>query len=111
MSTKRGGKRGRRLGSKNKKTILREMAAAADETPLAFMLAIMRDPRQKQRDRFEAAKAAAPYVHPKLIAHDTSGDIVRQFVAQMPEKAPDAEAWVEEHAPPEHAPRGDPTKH
>ncbi len=51
-------------------------------TPLEFMLALMRtesdheDPRiQMSREamRFEAAKAAAPYIHPRLAAVEHSG--------------------------------------
>lgn len=86
----KGGKRagaGRKKGSKNKATKKRaEVAAKALDsgiTPLDFMLSIMREPQPVQgddedpalfvaryigwRDRaFDAAKAAAPYVHPKL---------------------------------------------
>lgn len=76
----RGGKRqgaGRKAGSATRKT--REVAdKAAQEgiTPLEFMLNIMRgkppedaDVTQKiawEMQRFEAAKAAAPYIHPRL---------------------------------------------
>lgn len=81
-SNGRGGARkgsGRKAGSATKRT--REIADKAAEdgvTPLEFMLAIMRtepgdieDPRllvDHQAMRFEAAKAAAPYIHPRLAA-------------------------------------------
>jgi hypothetical protein len=42
------------------------LAASADQTPLDLLLSIMRDESQNIRIRLRAAKAAAPYVHPKL---------------------------------------------
>jgi hypothetical protein len=62
---------GRKPGSANTKT--REIAdrAANDGlTPLEFMLEIMRDTSAESGVRFEAAKAAAPYIHPRLSAMD-----------------------------------------
>lgn len=44
-------------------------------TPLDFMLEIMRDTNLEQTERFEAAKAAAPYVHAKLAAVEHKGDM------------------------------------
>jgi hypothetical protein len=86
-NSKRGGSRpgaGRKAGSATKKT--REIAdKAADEglTPLEFMLQVMRTepkgdigPREMLQActlRFEAAKAAAPYMHPRLAAVEVSG--------------------------------------
>ena len=68
--TQRGGKRpgaGRKQGAPNKATAKRQKAVAASGlTPLDYMLSIMRDEKMPAADRFEAAKAAAPYVHPKL---------------------------------------------
>jgi len=42
------------------------------DTPLEFMLATMRDVSQPMPFRAEIAKAAAPYVHPKLAATEIS---------------------------------------
>ena len=82
----RGGRRqgaGRPRGSANKKT--REIANRAAEegiTPLEYMLNIMRQPTEHEDPKiqvareamaFEAAKAAAPYVHPKLQAIEHTG--------------------------------------
>ena len=39
-----------------------------------FMLAVMRDETADFKDRFEAAKGAAPYVHPRLAAVEHSGN-------------------------------------
>ena len=83
----RGGARpgaGRKPGSATKRT--REIAErAADEgiTPLEYMLAVMRsDPPPDLAGpafvaamnlRFEAAKAAAPYMHPRLASVEHTG--------------------------------------
>jgi hypothetical protein len=87
QSNGRGGSRkgaGRKAGSATKKT--REIADRAAEdgiTPLEYMLQVMRselDPELEPRDRlqaasmrFEAAKAAAPYMHPRLAAIEHTG--------------------------------------
>jgi hypothetical protein len=104
-SNGRGGKRagaGRKAGSATTKT--REIAERAMEggiTPLEFMLNIMRaeapeteDPRlmlDAMAMRFEAAKAAAPYVHPKLAAIEHSGGLsVDLSIAEQIQKAHEA---------------------
>jgi hypothetical protein len=38
--------------------------------PLDFLLRMMRDPSEPKSKRLEAAKAAAPFCHPKLNAID-----------------------------------------
>lgn len=63
---------GRPKGSLGKRTrAIAEQAAAEGVTPLEFMLKIMRDERQDLRFRAEMARAAAPFIHPRLeaIAH------------------------------------------
>lgn len=68
----RGGSRpgaGRKTGSATKRT--REIADAAlaeGLTPLEYMLKILRDESQAQDARMDAAKSAAPYIHPRLAA-------------------------------------------
>lgn len=75
---------GRKRGGKNAKSAeIAQKAAAAGLTPLEYMLDILRgnppegaDVAQKlsyEAMRFEAAKAAAPYVHPRLAAVEHSG--------------------------------------
>jgi hypothetical protein len=74
----RGGKRpgaGRPPGLRNKKTM--EQVAAVQEsgiTPLDYMLSVMRAPSGTVEDavRLDAAKAAAPYVHPRLSTVDAT---------------------------------------
>ncbi len=77
---------GRQKGSRNKRT---EAQAVAIEnsglTPLDYMLSVLRTPNAPSADadikehiaamslRFEAAKAAAPYVHPKLANIEVTG--------------------------------------
>jgi hypothetical protein len=65
---------GRKKGTPNKATaqVAAEIAATG-ETPLEFMLKRMRDEAADPLMRFEAAKAAAPYVHPKLAAIEHTG--------------------------------------
>lgn len=87
----RGGKRpgaGRKAGSANKLTRrIADKALAEGATPLEYMLKLLRIEPPSDADevkkaqieamRFEAAKAAAPYVHPKLqaIEHKVDGPI------------------------------------
>ena len=74
----RGGKRpnaGRKAGTPNKATQKRQAEVAASGlTPLEFMLMALRDEGRDFLTRFEAAKAAAPYVHPKLASTELKGD-------------------------------------
>ena len=73
----RGGKRtgaGRKAGSTTKRTReIANMALDAGVSPLEFMLGVMRDESLPTDARFEAAKASAPYVHPRLNAVEHSG--------------------------------------
>lgn len=85
--SKRGGARkgaGRKAGSATTKTReIADKAASEGLTPLEYMLEIMRDDSVETDDgrvmhdhramRFEAAKAAAPYIHPRLAAVEHSG--------------------------------------
>lgn len=84
----KGGKRpgaGRKAGVPNKRTAQVQAAVEASGiTPLEFMLDMMRkepDPEWGLKEymaavtlRFEAAKAAAPYVHARLAAIEIGGD-------------------------------------
>lgn len=70
----RGGNRpgaGRRRGSPNKATAARQLSVAASGlAPLDYLLSVMRDDTVPRDERVEAAKAAAPYVHPRLATVD-----------------------------------------
>lgn len=72
-----GGKRagaGRKKGAQNKvNAALREKLNAGGIAPREFMLQVMRDKHQNLAVRMEMAKAAAPYLHPRLQAIEHSG--------------------------------------
>lgn len=74
----RGGRRtgaGRKNGSKSRRT--QEVAAAAvasGETPLEYMLRVMRDEGADTRRRDAMAQSAAPFIHPRLAAVEHSGN-------------------------------------
>jgi hypothetical protein len=67
----RGGSRpgaGRKPGSVNKldQEARAKVLEGGDESPLEFLLRVMRDKGADEARRIDAAKAAAPYVHAKL---------------------------------------------
>jgi len=65
---------GRQKGTKNKATKAREeMIAMAGDTPLEFLLAAMLNNEFPAATRIDAAKAAAPYVHPRLANVELAG--------------------------------------
>ena len=69
MAAHKGHKKagGRKKGSPNKASAKRQAEIAASGlTPLAYLLSILRDEDASTEDRMWAAKAAAPYVHPRL---------------------------------------------
>lgn len=58
-------------GSPNKATKAREeILSRKGETPLSYMLKVLRDERESQERRQWAAEKAAPYVHPRLTSID-----------------------------------------
>jgi hypothetical protein len=73
----RGGARpgaGRKAGSLNKRTS--DIAEALSEglTPLEFLTNIYRDVKEDMARRVDAAKAAAPYVHPRRAPINSDGE-------------------------------------
>jgi len=76
----RGGPRpnsGRKPGSKVKALAKHAIKASKEGiTPLDYLLNVLRDEKQPHDERFDAAKAAAPYMHPRLQAIEHSGEIV-----------------------------------
>lgn len=67
---------GRPKGSRPKKSALRERAAAeAGMTPLEYMIKLYRDETLEPNLRLDAAKSAAPYIHPRLTSVQVSGDL------------------------------------
>lgn len=65
---------GRQKGTPNKATgATAAQIAASGLTPLDFMLKVLRDENRDAAERMDAAKAAAPYVHPRLAPVDKDG--------------------------------------
>lgn len=65
---------GRKAGVPNKATAAKVAEVEASGlTPLDYMLGVMRDPAIAADRRDDMAKAAAPYVHPKLAAIEHTG--------------------------------------
>lgn len=73
----RGGKRpgaGRPAGAQNKRTIEQvEAIEASGLTPLEYLTSVYQDTNADESKRIDAAKAAAPYVHPKLATTTLQG--------------------------------------
>ena len=71
-----GGKRpgaGRKKGVPNKATVARQQEIAESGlTPLEYMINMLRSENEPPERRMWAAQNAAPYVHPKLSAVDTT---------------------------------------
>jgi hypothetical protein len=63
--------RGRTAGTLNKRTqTMLDEIASTGETPLEYMLRVMRDPEAPVARRDDMAIAAAPYIHSKLAQVD-----------------------------------------
>jgi hypothetical protein len=75
MATGRKTGGGSRKGRPNRATAAKAAAVAASGlTPLDYLLAEMRDESLDNHLRHDAAKAAAPYVHPRLATMTLQGD-------------------------------------
>lgn len=65
---------GRKKGSPNKASALRAAEiASTGETPLEYMVRVMRDTSIEGDRRDKMANAAAPYIHPKLANVEVTG--------------------------------------
>ena len=65
---------GRKKGTPNKANAQRQAdIAASGLTPLDFLITRMRDEDAEMSERIACAKAAAPYVHPRLLATTLAG--------------------------------------
>lgn len=66
---------GRPPGSRNKASVQREAEIKASGlTPLDYMLTVLRDKKADPAARMDAARSAAPYVHPKLSSVTVGGN-------------------------------------
>ena len=74
MANGHGGKRpgaGRKRGSRNKRTLeLVKMVEKSGLTPVNYMLSVMRDKSVERKERLDAAKAVAPYIHARLASSE-----------------------------------------
>lgn len=67
---------GRKPGTGNRSSEeARRKAAETGQTPLEYMLAVMRDDAADTHRRDDMAKAAAPYVHAKLQSTTLTGEV------------------------------------
>lgn len=67
---------GRKKGGANRiNDEARKKALEDGLSPLEYLLGVMRDIRQDDARRLDAAKAAAPYVHAKLASAEIKADI------------------------------------
>ena len=65
---------GRKKGTPNKATAAKATAIAASGlTPLDYLLSVVRNEANPPALRIDAAKSAAPYVHPKLSSVELAG--------------------------------------
>jgi|SRR6476660_2114148 len=78
---------GRKKGSLNKVSSEMKVAiAASGETPLEYMLRVMRDATADTHRRDDMAKAAAPYIHPRLASLEQSveTETVQYIISDRP---------------------------
>jgi len=61
-----GRKKNRSPRTKKAKALIDKLVNEGYQLPLEYLLEVMRDPDSDRAERFAAATAAAPYVHPKL---------------------------------------------
>ena len=75
---------GRRKGSANIiNAEARKKALQNGETPLEYLLGVMRNPKTSAARRLDAAKAAAPYVHARLSAMTMKNDGDEPFKVEL----------------------------
>jgi hypothetical protein len=63
-----GNPAGRKAGSMNRHSVARIVQEAGDQTPLEFLLGVMRNARLPLALRIDAAAKACPFVHARLQA-------------------------------------------
>lgn len=65
---------GRKKGTANRASIKKaEEIAASGLTPVDYLLSVMRNELNMDNVRIDAAKAVAPYIHPKLANIELAG--------------------------------------
>lgn len=74
---------GRKKGSTNKIKADKAAIEASGETPLEYMLRVMRDPNVDKERRDRLAQGAAPYVHAKLASIEHAGPDGGAIIVQV----------------------------
>jgi hypothetical protein len=88
---------GARTGAGRKKGVATRMneaarakVAAEGITPLEYLLGLLRDDKQPQEIRTDAAKAAAPYVHAKLANVESNTKLTGELTLRATKEQRDA---------------------
>jgi hypothetical protein len=85
---------GRQKGTPNRVTLdIRRTIAESGETPLEYMIRVMRDETVEPSRRDAMARTAAPFLHPRLLAVDNNIERDRQFVIRAPRQMKSVEKW------------------
>ena len=85
---------GRQKGTPNKLTSdTRRAIAESGETPLDYMIRIMRDETVEPSRRDAMARTAAPYLHPRLLAVDNRVERDIQYVIEAPRQMDSVAEW------------------
>jgi hypothetical protein len=71
---------GRKKGSKNKRTVELEKKAAEGQTPLDYMLEVMRDKKADSERRDEMAKAARHHIYTPVAHRKTNTGRLARWV-------------------------------
>ena len=75
---------------------MRDEIAQSGETPLEYMIRVMRDEESEQPRRDDMAKAAAPYLHARLSSIEQSGELdVRQHI--ISDRPVSADEWEKQN--------------
>ena len=85
---------GREKGTPNRLTSdIRRAIVDSGETPLEYMVRVMRDENADPSRRDNMARAAAPYLHPRLSVADQTFETNHNWVVRLPNKIEDVAEW------------------
>jgi hypothetical protein len=91
-----GNPNGRPKGSGNKFTKDISEILEDNQSPLEYMLSVMNNTDNDQRERLDAAKAAAPYIHARIAYLEVSAEIDQpQYVVSAEPMS--CEEWGEKY--------------
>jgi len=85
---------GRQKGTPNRATSeMRRALAESGEMPVEYMVRVMRDETAEQSRRDYMARAAAPYLHPRLSVVEHNDETNTQYVFELPPVIEDIGEW------------------